>query len=186
MEHFYASMPGWFDFEDIYRRMVEIAGPVARFVEVGAFQGKSTCFMGVEISNSKKHILFDVVDTWEGSVEHLPGGDHESSDVVDHSLFQAFRRNTKPIAHLMNPMRLPSIEAAQRYQNGSLDFVFIDATHDYENVRADILAWRPKVKVGGYLGGHDFILNYPGVIQAVHELVPNAAVIGTSWLTQIS
>jgi cephalosporin hydroxylase len=86
----------------------------------------------------------------------------------------------------MNPMRLPSIEAAQRYQNGSLDFVFIDAAHDYENVRADILAWRPKVKVGGYLGGHDFILNYPGVIQAVHELVPNAAVIGTSWLTQIS
>jgi hypothetical protein len=186
MEHFFEKIPGWFDFEDVYRRMVEIAGPVARFVEVGAFQGKSTCFMGVEICNSRKHILFDVVDTWEGSVEHLAGGVHESADVMTHSLFQAFRQNTKPIAHLINPIRLPSLEAAKKYEERSLDFVFIDAAHDYENVRADILAWRSKVKVGGHLGGHDFILNFPGVIQAVNELVPNASIIGTSWLTQIT
>lgn len=185
MEHFYQNILGWFDFEEVYTRMVDAAGPFARFVEIGAFQGKSTSFMAVEICNSRKRILFDVIDTWEGSVEHLYGQEHESTDVIDRSLYQAFRTNTKPIAHLINPIRLPSVEAAQGYQDHSLDFVFIDAAHDYDNVRADILAWQPKVKSGGYLGGHDFILNYPGVIQAVNELVPNASIIGTSWLSAI-
>lgn len=66
MEHFFETIEGWFDFEDVYRRMAQEAPAQAHFVEVGAFLGKSTSFMAVEISNSKKDIRFDVVDTWEG------------------------------------------------------------------------------------------------------------------------
>ncbi len=52
--------------------------------------------------------------------------------------------------------------------------MFIDADHTYEGCKADILAWAPKVKDGGWISGHDFRNpNYPswGVEKAVGELV---------------
>lgn len=185
MEHFYKNLDGWFDFEEVYARMVAVAPTYAHFVEVGAYKGKSACFMAVEISNSKKDINFDVIDTWEGSEEHLSGGIHESKDVIQRTLYDTFKRNVKPVAHLLTPIRGTSLDAVKRYRDASLDFVFIDAAHDYENVKADIIAWRPKVKSGGYLGGHDYNGLFPGVIQAVHELVEGFEVIGFSWLVQI-
>lgn len=68
---------------------------------------------------------------------------------------------------------MDSISASKRFKNNSLDFVFIDAAHDYESVKADILAWLPKVKNNGILAGHDYYPEHPeycGVYQAVHEI----------------
>lgn len=63
-----------------------------------------------------------------------------------------------------------SVEAAQTVPDASLDFVFIDADHLEESVREDIAAWRPKVKAGGWLCGHDVFI--PGVRRAVDDLCP--------------
>lgn len=49
-----------------------------------------------------------------------------------------------------------SVEVSKRFQEESLDFVYIDGNHDYEFVKKDIEAWYPKVKKGGVLCGHDF------------------------------
>jgi len=185
MEHFFHTIDGWFDFEDVYRRMVNEAPPQAYFVEVGAFLGKSTSFMAVEISNSRKDIRFDVVDTWDGSVEHQQGAEHERMTVLEGTLFDNFKRNMKPVAHIIAPVRAPSLEAANRYDDSSLDFVFLDAAHDYENVKADIVAWRPKVKSGGYLGGHDYQLLFPGVMKAVQEEFRQFETSRFTWLVRI-
>ena len=185
MEHFYTTIFGWFDFEDAYVRMVQEAPEQAHFVEVGAFLGKSTSFMAVEISNSGKSITFDVVDTWEGSVEHQAGEMHEQSLVKEGALFENFQRNVKPVAHLINPVRCTSLEAATRYGDRSLDFVFLDASHDYDNVKADIRAWRPKVKLGGYIGGHDYQELFLGVVQAVNEEFAWIQTSKYSWLARI-
>ena len=67
-------------------------------------------------------------------------------------------------------MRLPSLDAASEFADASLDFVFIDADHSYEAVRADIAAWRPKIRPGGWITGHDYdTLKFPGVVRAVEE-----------------
>ena len=186
MEHFYQKIHGWFDFQAVYLLMIQRAGERAHFVEVGAFEGKSTSFMAVEIANCDKEIRFDVIDTWEGSEEHQPGGAHASPIIASNELYDAFIRNMRPVEHIINPIRLPSLQAAASYPDRSLDFVFIDASHDYENVKADILAWRPKVKLNGYLGGHDYQELFPGVMQAVAEVVPTFDVLEFSWLTQIT
>lgn len=185
MEHFYQTIEGWFDFEDLYREMVRRANFISHFVEIGAFKGKSTAFMAVEIANCKKAIRFDVVDTWQGSSEHQKGAFSEDASVVANQLFEDFSRNTSSVADYIRPVRMTSLEAAQLYQDGSLDFVFIDASHDYENVKADILAWKPKVKSGGYIGGHDLHAVFPGVEQAVRELFPTFEIVGCSWLVRL-
>lgn len=72
-------------------------------------------------------------------------------------------------------IRQSSVEAAKDVADDSLDFVFIDADHNYKSVRNDILAWVPKVKSGGIVSGHDYYV-FPysrnrGVIDAVDEYV---------------
>ena len=52
-------------------------------------------------------------------------------------------------------LRMSTVEAAQLFQDNSLDFVFIDADHSYDGVMQDIAAWQPKVKPGGWLGGSE-------------------------------
>lgn len=64
-------------------------------------------------------------------------------------------------------VRKDSLAAAADFEDCSLDFVYIDACHTYEAVKADIGAWLPKVKIGGIIGGHD--LDLIGVQQAVKE-----------------
>jgi hypothetical protein len=46
--------------------------------------------------------------------------------------------------------------AADRFKWGELDFVYIDANHEYEHVLEDVRAWAPKVRAGGIVSGHDY------------------------------
>ena len=67
-------------------------------------------------------------------------------------------------------VRKKSTEAAPDFEDGSLDFVFIDAIHDYENCYKDINYWHNRVHKGGYVMGHDWEHpGFPGVQQAVVE-----------------
>lgn len=71
-------------------------------------------------------------------------------------------------------LHMDSVDAAKTIPDGTLDFVFIDADHSYEGVKRDIEAWKPKVRAGGLLCGHDY--DNPGepfgkdVKRAVDEL----------------
>lgn len=60
---------------------------------------------------------------------------------------------------------------AQKFNNESLDFVYIDAIHTFESCFCDMVTWMPKVKPDGWLCGHDFTgkepWSYPGVKTAV-------------------
>ena len=64
---------------------------------------------------------------------------------------------------------MKTVEAAPLVPNGSLDFELVEAGHTYGCVRADIRAWWPKVRAGGWFGGHDYNANHAGVVRAVDE-----------------
>ena len=49
-----------------------------------------------------------------------------------------------------------SVEAASKFEDNSLDFVYIDADHAYDACQKDMDAWWPKVKKGGWMCGHDY------------------------------
>ena len=63
----------------------------------------------------------------------------------------------------------PSAEASKEIKDKSLDLIFIDADHSYKDCKQDILCWYPKLKEGGILCGHDYAIEYMGVINSVSE-----------------
>jgi hypothetical protein len=73
-------------------------------------------------------------------------------------------------------MRMTSEEAVKQIKDGSLDYCFLDGDHSYAGVKLDIKLWLPKIKIGGWIGGHDYKhesrpdLN--GVDRAVQESFP--------------
>lgn len=68
-------------------------------------------------------------------------------------------------------LRADSVVASHAVQDCSLDFVYIDANHDYGPVLADMDAWFPKVKSGGVFCGHDY---YDHIKEPYHNLVKSA------------
>ena len=110
------------------------------------------------------------IDAWQT----YPGyRDHVDQDTLD-----TFFLHTKEMMKDFNfqPIRDFSLNAAKRFNDYSLDFVFIDAAHDYKSVKEDIHAWAPKVRIGGIVAGHDYFngnhhdTQY-GVKDAVNEWV---------------
>lgn len=190
MEHFYEKIKGWFDFQNTYTRMVNEHGDGAHFVEIGTYLGRSLSYLAVEIANSGKKIQLDAVDTWQGSPDEPYQQIQE--EVKNGTLWNDFLRNIEPVKEYVNIVRSDSVEASKLYADESLDFVFIDASHHYKYVKADLDAWYPKVKKGGFIGGHDYDPPFRtpngihGVYEAVNELFPNdfQVVDEVSWIHQ--
>jgi cephalosporin hydroxylase len=175
------DIPGWFDFQDIYSRVIdEFHHSGGVFVEVGSWLGRSAAYFADQVfEKSPWDITLHCVDTWEGSEEH-------QLYVAQHDVYAEFCENVDGWIRggYIVPVRKPSVEAAKDYEDESLVGVFIDASHEYEDVLADIRAWWPKVKQGGYFGGHD--INWPGVARAVQESFPGVQPLGSSWLVRKS
>jgi hypothetical protein len=71
-------------------------------------------------------------------------------------------------------LRMTSAKAAHEFDDGQLDFAYLDAQHSYEAVKEDIRLWAPKIRKGGVLGGHDYLDGHVkagvfGVKSAVDE-----------------
>jgi len=159
---FYQSIEGWFDFDDIYELAIRRCGSKpARFVEVGAYKGRSTCYLAERIFETGRDIRFDVVDTFAGD-PHVGHGD----------LWQEFAANLERAGLLcaLTVHRCLSVDAAAAFADQTVDFVFIDGAHSFDAVRCDLAAWWPKVRQGGLIAGHDYT-HGPEVKAAVDEFV---------------
>jgi len=185
MEHFYEKLQkrSFFNYQNVYDKLIGEFDD-ANFVEIGVWKGQSVCYAAVEIINKGKNIHIDAVDTWKGSPEETQLMEDDS--IKNDTLYDEFICNIEPVKHIVTPVHMDSVSAASTYQNGSLDFVFIDGAHNYNAIRADIDAWLPKVKPGGYIGGHDYGNNEPGEVNGVKKAVDETfgkeiEVFNSSW-----
>ena len=144
---------------------------MTRLVEVGVREGKNLqCLLGA------KPELLVAVDIWrdDGVPSHNDRG--EKQDKLDQ--FFAGVQALASANPCIQVIRAYSLDAAKLFDDGSFDFVYLDADHGYEAIKADIAAWAPKVRSGGVLAGHDYLRavvglykTRVGVIQAVDEFV---------------
>ncbi len=84
--------------------------------------------------------------------------------------YKSVCQSLDPYGERVEIIRKTSVDGSKDFENKSLDFVFIDAIHEYKECLEDITVWEPKVKSGGYIMGHDWDHpNFPGVESAVRE-----------------
>jgi len=98
---------------------------------------------------------------------------------VDHPMPSAFVKvrdlaETRLKKYRTTILPLFGAEALRFVPDRSLDFIFVDASHGFDDVITDLISWSPKVKSGGIISGHDYettALGWPpenGVKEAVH------------------
>jgi hypothetical protein len=174
MEHFYQNVEGWFNYPDMFAYAVDQLPQKCYVVEIGTWKGQSSAFLAVELINSGKDFKLDCIDNFTGSV--IEPGQMNDQDNKAGKLLDVFKNNMRPVVGHYQAIQGDSAESAQLYEDESLDFVFIDASHDYESFKKDLFAWFPKVKIGGMISGHDFADPYPGIVKAVRDHLVNEKV----------
>jgi hypothetical protein len=138
--------------------------------EVGVFQGHTSEALLREIPE----LQLWLVDPWKPYNGSSTIGDQTAENfqqAMESTLFW-----TEFAANRRYVLREASPGAAARFKDGTLDFVFIDGNHVYQNVCDDIHAWWPKVRDKGLLMGHDYAVGRDaegvwGVQRAVDEFV---------------
>lgn len=154
----------------------------SNIVEIGSFQGRSTKAL---VQNAKGTVT--AVDTWGGDASTRAAleaaGNRILTVMPPEYLFEEFQRNMEGHSNLIIK-RMKSLEAAASLNGDKFDLIFIDAGHDYVEVKADVEAWRPHLAPGGLLAGHDYDpIKWPQVVRAVDELLPERKIaVDSIWM----
>ena len=131
--------------------------------------------IGVEIGSFSKRLCLDnpnlklyAIDSWSAYKVYGFGKSQNRQD----SYYQRAKAKLEP--YNCQIIKDFSMSAVNKFKDESLDFVFIDAAHDFEHVKEDIREWSKKVKRGGIVAGHDYYVfnsGNDGVVKAVDEWV---------------
>jgi hypothetical protein len=176
----WTEIHGWFQWRSGQEEAVQHFEPGTRFVEVGNFLGRSLCSLGELVQESGKQFTVIGVDTCRGSgIEGPKNKDYHGMAVAEGggTFAGTLHRNILKcgVADTISLIVADSVTAAGFFADGSLGWVHLDARHDRENLQADIAAWLPKVRKGGWLSGDDFNeLKWPDVVSTVREVLPGA------------
>jgi cephalosporin hydroxylase len=181
----YENLPGWFDYPDVYDEAIKLAPNFATFVEVGVAFGRSLTYLaGGAIKVTKKLRVFGVdpwVDDWDSDRPTWGANFAEMGRNLGGpfcaAVSQMYEYTPKEMEYV-RLVRAPSVMAARMFDDASVFFVFIDGSHHYEDVVADLAAWVPKIAPGGIIAGHDYHAAFPGVKRAVDERWPDMAPFG--------
>jgi predicted O-methyltransferase YrrM len=137
---------------------VDGASP-ATFVEIGAWCGKSTVYLGAAAEATGAVVLS--VDHHRGSEENQPGWEYHETDLVDaeDGRIDTLRHWRRTIASARLDDSVIGVVGdsptmAARWDR-PLVFCFIDGGHGEEPAWADFRGWSPHVAVGGWLAIHD-------------------------------
>jgi len=131
----------------------------ATFVEIGAWCGKSTIYLGAA-AEATGAVLFSV-DHHHGSEENQPGWEHHDPSVVDPRTGRIdtlpFWRQAVDAAGLGGCVVgvVGDSPTVARHWRTPLDLCFVDGGHGEEPAWADFRCWAPHVAVGGWLAIHD-------------------------------
>jgi hypothetical protein len=129
-----------------------------RGAEIGVADGRYSQIL-CESINGLELIGVDVWAKYEGNWR---------SDEYQDRAYQEARAKLKD--YHVRLIRDTSLNASLDVPDHTLDFVFIDGSHTFDNVMLDILLWTPKVRKGGILSGHDYgFFHDSGIVEAVNK-----------------
>ena len=176
----WSDIPGWFHWRAGQEEAVTVFPEGSMFVEVGSFLGRSLCSLADVVRASGRPYTIVSVDTCRGSGAEGLSNEDAHGHAVEYgggTFAGLLHRNVIAcgFADDVDVLISSSPKAAAFFPDRSVAWVHLDARHDYDSVVADIRAWAPKVRSGGWLSGDDYdSLLWPGVVAAVRDELPDA------------
>lgn len=144
--------------------------PMIRFLERQGRKQLVGVEIGVEHGINALNILktlpiktLYLVDPYEFYFD-VAEGKHKHAEIY----FEMAKANLSQYNARIEFIRKKSVDAVNDIP--TVDFIYVDGDHSYENVKCDIQLYHPKVRFKGVLGGHDYPY-FPGVFKAVNEFV---------------
>lgn len=174
------EIEGWFQWRSGQEEAVRFFPEGSRFVEVGNYLGRSLCSLAEVVNQTGKRIEVIGIDTCRGTgPEGLQKKDYHGAAVSagKGTFAGTLHRNIIECGYADSITLIvgDSVAAANLFPHKSIDWVHLDARHDAPGVMADIRAWLPKIRSGGWLSGDDYNqLKWPELVEAVNTLLPDA------------
>lgn len=121
--------------------------------EIGAEIGVERGIFSETLCVNNQGVKLFCVDYWDWY------DDYHHSMAKDGHLPRAYKQAQKRLKPHHNVVLVKdfSMRAVRKFEDGSLDFVYIDANHEMPWVMEDIVYWSDKVRSGGIVAGHDYI-----------------------------
>ncbi len=147
-----SQIEGWMGWDEMLW-LAEAGRNRKCIVEVGSHNGRSTR----AFADNTDGVIY-AVDSWD-----------------DPNVMMQFYANLSDhiASGKVRPLRMTSMEGVQVFHKLGIkpDCCFIDADHAYESIKSDIIHWRTVLSDDALLCGHDYSVDWPGVVQAVSELL---------------
>lgn len=146
-----------------------------RMLEIGSHMGESTMMFAAS------HLFYEIhcIDPFEGHEQFNVDNNYDWNFVEEQ-----FKINTRFFNNI-NLHKNYSYNIVDKFSDEYFDFIYIDASHRYEDVKRDIESYLPKLKKDGIISGHDYHEErWPGVTNAVNEILgePDQVYWDTSWI----
>ena len=133
----------WFNYSNFYDFISDNKN-FNVFVELGVWEGDSISYLAKKLISRRLEVKVYGIDIFEDW--------NKNQDLEVKKLIPNIRHifNDRLIKDNVRDMVVDikgiSWEMAAKFEDNSVDFVFIDADHSYESVKKDMLAWLPKIK----------------------------------------
>lgn len=156
--------------EDTGLRLADLAAevdPQRAIVEVGSFRGKSASYLA-EGARCGKGAHVWAVDPWD--LAGNPDGKHGYARKTTRQVFTA-QIAQMGLADQVTAIRGFSVDVAKVWAGPPIGLLFIDGSHEYEDVKADHEAWSAHLAAGAVVVFDDYGTRpNPGVMRYVNEI----------------
>jgi predicted O-methyltransferase YrrM len=144
--------------------------------EIGSYAGEST-----EVFAEFCKVVY-AIDPWLIGMSLSDGTANDFHLIMGPDVEKVFDKRMADYTNVIK-MKMFDTKALRKIKNGTLDFVYIDALHTYDECRTQIHTWSKKLKKGGVIAGHDFSEQFPGIVKAVIEElgIPTKIYPDSSW-----
>lgn len=167
------NVQGWGGEDKFFHEMIERVKPKT-IIEVGTWLGQSAINMAEQCKKRELGTTMYCVDTWLGALEFVEShGERNLHKKYGYpQVYYQFLSNIyhKGLTDMITPFPQTSVIAARWFAKNSIkaDLIYIDGSHDYDDVYADIKAYHPLLNEGGVIFGDD-IDAWAGVRGAVQK-----------------
>ena len=145
--------------KDLAKRFADLG--LNKGVEVGVRNGRYSETLCLKNPNIKLWSV-DPYDIIYGDVRTEKTGVRKHNENYERAKKKLSPYNCKVV-------KKTSLDAVKDFDYESLDFVYIDGSHEFDYVMCDIIEWGKRVKKGGIISGHDYYrFVHAGIVEAVN------------------